>query len=62
MAAAPRLRRGAGCGVPVADCELIGLVPAAVFEDTIRHYLQVPGFSVKQVIESRLLEDRPATG
>jgi glutamate formiminotransferase / 5-formyltetrahydrofolate cyclo-ligase len=47
----------AGYGVAVANCELIGLVPLAVFEDTIRHYMQLPDFSVKQVIESRLLED-----
>jgi glutamate formiminotransferase / 5-formyltetrahydrofolate cyclo-ligase len=47
----------AGYGVAVANCELIGLAPMAVFEDTIRHYLQLPDFSVKQVIESRLLED-----
>jgi glutamate formiminotransferase len=43
-------------GVAVAGCELIGLAPMAAFEDVIRHYLQLPDFSVKQVIESRLLE------
>jgi glutamate formiminotransferase / 5-formyltetrahydrofolate cyclo-ligase len=45
----------ASYGVVVAGCELIGLAPMAAFEDVIRHYLQLPDFSVKQVIESRLL-------
>jgi glutamate formiminotransferase len=43
-------------GVAVAGCELIGLAPVAAFEETIRHYLQLHDFSVRQVIESRLLE------
>jgi glutamate formiminotransferase / 5-formyltetrahydrofolate cyclo-ligase len=43
-------------GVAVAGCELIGLVPLEAFQDTIRHYLQLPDFTVKQVVESRLLE------
>jgi len=43
-------------GVAVAGCELIGLAPLAAFEGVIRHYLQLPDFSVEQVIESRLLE------
>jgi glutamate formiminotransferase len=42
-------------GVTVAGCELIGVVPMAAFEETIRHYLQVHDFSVEQVIENRLL-------
>lgn len=43
-------------GVAVAGCELVGLAPLAVFEEVIRHYLQLPDFSVDQIIESRLLE------
>ncbi len=52
----------AAYGVAVDGCELIGLVPVAAFEDTIRHYLQLRDFSVKQVIESRLIEDEPSVG
>lgn len=44
-------------GVSVAGCELVGMVPLAAFEEVIRHYLQVHDFSVKQVIENRLLEE-----
>jgi glutamate formiminotransferase len=44
-------------GVAVAGCELIGLAPMAAFEETIRHYMQLHDFSVRQIIESRLLED-----
>ena len=43
-------------GVAVAGCELVGLAPLEAFEEVIRHYLQLHDFSVKQVIESRLLE------
>jgi glutamate formiminotransferase len=43
-------------GVEVAGCELIGLAPLAALEDVVRHYLQVEGFSVDQIVESRLLE------
>ncbi len=42
-------------GVAVAGCELVGLAPMEAFEEVIRHYLQLHDFSVKQVIESRLL-------
>jgi glutamate formiminotransferase len=43
-------------GVAVAGCELVGLAPLAAFEETIAHYLQLHGFSVRQVLENRLLE------
>jgi glutamate formiminotransferase / 5-formyltetrahydrofolate cyclo-ligase len=43
-------------GVAVAGCELVGLAPMEALEEVIRHYLQLHDFSVKQVIESRLLE------
>lgn len=46
----------AGFGVAVAGCELVGLVPMAAFEETIRHYMQLPDFTVRQVVESRLLD------
>jgi glutamate formiminotransferase len=45
----------ASYGVSVVGCELIGLVPVAALEETVRHYLQLHDFSVKQVIENRLL-------
>jgi len=44
-------------GVAVAGCELVGLAPMGAFEEVLRHYLQLHDFSVKQVIESRLLEE-----
>lgn len=42
-------------GVSVVGCELIGLAPLAAFEETIRHYLQIHGFSTDQVIETHML-------
>ena len=44
-------------GVAVAGCELVGLAPMGAFAEVLRHYLQLHDFSVKQVIESRLLEE-----
>ena len=44
-------------GVAVAGCELVGVAPMGAFEEVLRHYLQLHDFSVKQVIESRLLEE-----
>jgi glutamate formiminotransferase / 5-formyltetrahydrofolate cyclo-ligase len=44
-------------GVSVIGCELIGLAPMAAFEETVKHYLQLPDFSLDQIIESRLLEE-----
>lgn len=44
-------------GVAVAGCELVGVAPMGAFEEVLRHYLQLHEFSVKQVIESRLLEE-----
>ncbi len=42
-------------GVAVTECELIGLAPLAALEEIIRFYLQIPGFSVDQIIEAHLL-------
>jgi len=42
-------------GVPIIGCELIGLAPLAAFEEVVRHYLQIPGFSSAQIVESHLL-------
>jgi glutamate formiminotransferase len=43
-------------GVAVVECELIGLAPLAAFEEVVRYYMQIHGFSVGQIIENRLLE------
>jgi len=43
-------------GVAIAECELIGLAPMAAFEESLSYYLQIPGFSGDQIIESHLLE------
>jgi len=42
-------------GVAIAGCELIGLAPMAAFEETLSYYLQIPGFSGDQIIESHLI-------
>ncbi len=42
-------------GVAIAECELIGLMPIAALEEVTRFYLQIPGFSVDQLIETHLL-------
>jgi glutamate formiminotransferase / 5-formyltetrahydrofolate cyclo-ligase len=42
-------------GVPITECELVGLAPLAAFEETIRFYLQIHGFSITQIIEAHLL-------
>jgi glutamate formiminotransferase len=39
----------AGHGVAVTDCELVGPVPLAAFEDVLKHYLRVQTFSMEQV-------------
>ena len=42
-------------GVNIRECELVGLVPLAALEEVVSYYLQIPGFSVRQVIETALL-------
>jgi glutamate formiminotransferase len=42
-------------GVAISECELIGLAPMASFEEVVRYYLQIPDFTIDQVIESHLL-------
>jgi glutamate formiminotransferase len=44
-------------GVAVAGCELVGLAPMGAFEEVLQHYLQLHDFSVRLIIESRLLEE-----
>jgi glutamate formiminotransferase len=44
-------------GVPVRECELVGLVPLEALEEVVRHYLQVSGFESEKVIEYHLLPE-----
>jgi glutamate formiminotransferase len=43
-------------GVPVVECELVGMVPLGAIEEAVRHYLQIHDFSSAKIIEARLLE------
>ena len=43
-------------GVSVAGCELIGLVPLQAVVDTASYYLGLEGFSMKQILETHLME------
>jgi len=43
-------------GVSVAGCELIGLIPLQAVIDTTSYYLGLDGFSMKQILEMRLME------
>lgn len=36
--------------------EIVGLMPIGVLEDIAKNYLQYPQFSIRQVIEQRILE------
>ena len=43
-------------GVEVEASEIIGLVPLMVLEGVVRHYMRCTQFSIRQVIEQRILE------
>jgi glutamate formiminotransferase len=43
-------------GVAVAGSELVGPVPLGALEEVLKHYLQVHGFSMQQIIEAALLD------
>ncbi len=43
-------------GVEVVGSEIVGLIPLGVLEGVVRHYLKYPEFSIRQVIEKRILE------
>ena len=43
-------------GVNVAGTELIGPVPLGALDEVLKHYLQVHGFSMDQIIETALLD------
>ena len=44
-------------GVTIAGSEIVGLVPMAALLDTAEYYLGLEGFSVSQVLESRIMEE-----
>jgi glutamate formiminotransferase / 5-formyltetrahydrofolate cyclo-ligase len=43
-------------GVEVEESEVIGLIPLTVLEGIVRRYIKCTQFSIRQVIEQRLLE------
>jgi glutamate formiminotransferase len=43
-------------GVEVAESEIVGLIPLGVLEGIAQYYLKYPDFSIRQVIEQRILE------
>lgn len=43
-------------GVNVAGCELVGPVPLGALEEVLKHYVQLHGFSMDQIIENALIE------
>jgi glutamate formiminotransferase len=49
-------REAARYGVQVLESEIVGLVPSAALVDTAAYYLQLEGFSGKQVLENKLRE------
>lgn len=44
-------------GVTIAGSEIIGLVPMQALVDTAEYYLGIEDFSMKQVLESRIMEE-----
>jgi glutamate formiminotransferase len=43
-------------GVEIGESEIVGLIPLGVLEGVTQHYLKYPRFSMRQVIEQRILE------
>ncbi|MDO9350938.1 MAG: glutamate formimidoyltransferase [Deltaproteobacteria bacterium] len=43
-------------GVEIGGSEIVGLIPLAVLEGVVQHYLKYPKLSTNQVIEQRILE------
>ena len=44
-------------GVSIAGCELVGLVPLQAVVDTASYYLGLEGFSINQILETKLTEN-----
>ena len=47
-------RLAAGYGIEIARSELIGLLPRKAVEAAIAHYLKLPGFQARDIIEHRV--------
>ena len=45
-----------GRSVEIGGSEIVGLIPSGVLEDIVQYYLRCPQFSIRQVIEQRILE------
>ena len=43
-------------GVTITGCELIGLIPLQAVTDTVAYYLGIENFSIKQILETHLME------
>jgi glutamate formiminotransferase len=43
-------------GIGIENSEIVGLIPLGVLEGVVQTYLKCPQFSVRQVIEERILE------
>jgi glutamate formiminotransferase len=43
-------------GVEIGESEIVGLIPLGVLEGIAEHYIKYPKFSMRQVIEQRILE------
>ncbi len=43
-------------GVEIGGSEIVGLIPLGVLEGIVQYYLRCPQFSIRQVIEQRILE------
>jgi glutamate formiminotransferase / 5-formyltetrahydrofolate cyclo-ligase len=43
-------------GIEIGESEIVGLIPLGVLEGVAQHYLKYPEFSIRQVIEQRILE------
>jgi glutamate formiminotransferase len=43
-------------GVEIEGSEVVGLIPLGALEGVAQNYLQYPQFSIRQVIEQRILE------
>jgi glutamate formiminotransferase len=44
-------------GVPIVGSEIVGLAPADALFAAAEHYLRLEGFSPKQVLETKLLDE-----
>jgi len=42
-------------GVEIGESEIVGLIPMGAVEGVFKHYLRCPQFSIRQIIEQRLL-------